>query len=94
VNPYVDGVFMKDAVAVQSDKAQDGTINLRETLARAVLHWQVEEQMAVLNVRLPSALTLTRPRSREHDALSVQPLVQPLANLSEELTIRVVTDVR
>jgi hypothetical protein len=74
VDAQVGSLLMKDVATVQSDKTHRA-INLRETLARAVLHRQVEEQMAVLNIGLAAALTLARPRSREHDGLSVQPLV-------------------
>jgi len=38
------------AATVQFDETQDRLLDLRKTLAQAVLHRQMEEQVAVLNV--------------------------------------------
>lgn len=41
---------MCNAATVKFDQTQDGLVDLSEMLARVVLHRQVEEQMAVLNI--------------------------------------------
>ena len=54
----------------------------------------MEEQMAMHDIRLPARLALTRPCSCEHDAVPVQPLVQALTKLREELAVGIVSGVR
>ena len=74
-----------DIATVQFDETQDRILDLSELLARAVFHRQVEQQVAVLDIRLPSALTLAHPCRSEHDAAPIQPFVQALAQFAKSL---------
>jgi hypothetical protein len=83
-----------DVATVQYDKTRDRIPDLKEPLARAVFLRQVEEQVAMHDIRLPSCLALTRPHRSEDDAVLVQPLVQALTQFREECAIGIITGVR
>ena len=89
----LDDPLVGDAATMKFNKTRDRVLDLKQLLAAAVFHRQVEEQVAVLDIGLPSALTLARPCPREHDAPPMQPLVQTFADFREELAVGVVTDV-
>ena len=83
VNHELDGLLVcrcRDRAA--STRREIAVLDLKELLARAVFHRQMEEQMAVHDIRLPARLALTRPCPSEHDAAPMQPLVQALTELS------------
>ena len=75
VDHELDDPLVGDAATMPLDQTRDRVLDLKELLARAVLHRQVEEQMTVHHIRLPSRLALACPCSSERDTVTAEPLV-------------------
>src|SRR6476659_2238240 len=93
MDPEGDGFLMKDAATVESNQATDCSFDLQQPHARAVLDRQMKKQMAMLDVRLPPCLALSRPCSGERNTAAVQPLVQTFTEPRVESAVRIVTNV-
>jgi len=78
VNHELDDSLVWNAATVPIDETRDRRLDLGQLLG-AVVHRQVEEQMAVHDFRLPAGLALACPYRGERDAMPMQPLVQTLA---------------
>lgn len=75
VDHELDGSVTPDALSVMIHEPVDRCLDFSQVLVRDVLNWQMEEQVAMLNIATGA---FTRPHSHECDASAIKPLVQAL----------------